>query len=89
MYIPFESLSAEAQQGLIEAFVLREGTDYGPVEYSFEEKCRMVRLQLASGKALIEFDSDGGAGGAGRHGDHTCGRRRRGGSRGQPRARFS
>ena len=56
MYIPFESLSAEAQQGLIEAFVLREGTDYGPVEYSFEEKCRMVRLQLASGKALIEFD---------------------------------
>ena len=58
MYIPFESLSAEAQQGLIAAFVLREGTDYGPVEYSFEEKCRMVRLQLASGKALIEFDSD-------------------------------
>ena len=58
MYIRFESLSAEAQQGLIEAFVLREGTDYGPVEYSFEEKCRMVRLQLASGKALIEFDSD-------------------------------
>ena len=58
MYIPFESLSAEAQQGLIEAFVLREGTDYGPVEYSFEEKCRMVRLQLASGKALIEFDWD-------------------------------
>ena len=58
MYIPFESLSAEAQQGLIEAFVLREGTDYGPVEYSFEVKCRMVRLQLASGKALIEFDSD-------------------------------
>ena len=58
MYIPFESLSAEAQQVLIEAFVLREGTDYGPVEYSFEEKCRMVRLQLASGKALIEFDSD-------------------------------
>ncbi len=58
MYIPFESLSVEAQQGLIEAFVLREGTDYGPVEYSFEEKCRMVRLQLASGKALIEFDSD-------------------------------
>ena len=58
MYIPFESLSAEARQGLIEAFVLREGTDYGPVEYSFEEKCRMVRLQLASGKALIEFDSD-------------------------------
>ena len=58
MYIPFESLSAEAQQGLIEAFVLREGTDYGQVEYSFEEKCAMVRSQLAAGKALIEFDSD-------------------------------
>ena len=58
MYIPFEALSAEAQQGLIEAFVLREGTDYGQVEYSFEEKCVMVRLQLATGKALIEFDSE-------------------------------
>ncbi len=58
MYIPFESLSAEAQQGLIEAFVLREGTDYGQVEYSFEEKCLMVRGQLAAGKALIEFDPD-------------------------------
>ena len=58
MYIPFEALSAEAQKGLIEAYVLREGTDYGQVEYSFEEKCVMVRSQLASGKALIEFDSD-------------------------------
>jgi len=58
MYIPFESLSAEAQRGLIEAFVLREGTDYGQVDYSFEEKCRMVRTQLATGKALIEFDSE-------------------------------
>jgi uncharacterized protein YheU (UPF0270 family) len=58
MYIPFEALSAEAQKGLIEAYVLREGTDYGQVEYSFEEKCVMVRSQLASGKALIEFDLD-------------------------------
>jgi uncharacterized protein YheU (UPF0270 family) len=58
MYIPFESLSADAQRGLIEAFVLREGTDYGQVDYSFEEKCRMVRTQLATGKALIEFDPE-------------------------------
>ena len=58
MYIPFEALSAEAKQGLIEAYVLREGTDYGQVEHSFEEKCVMVRSQLASGKALIEFDLD-------------------------------
>ena len=58
MNIPFESLSAEALQGLIEAFVLREGTDYGQVEYSFDEKCAAVRSQLAAGKAVIEFDSD-------------------------------
>ena len=56
MNIPFESLSAAAQQGLIEAFVLREGTDYGQIEYSFEEKCLAVRSQLAAGKAVIEFD---------------------------------
>ena len=58
MEIPYKELATETLRAIIEDFVSREGTDYGPVEYSFEEKCKMVRLQLASGKALIEFDSD-------------------------------
>jgi uncharacterized protein len=56
--VPFEALSLEALQGLIEAFVLREGTDYGPQEHRFEEKCASVRAQIEAGTAVIEFDPE-------------------------------
>ena len=58
MRVPFEALSPDALQGLIEAFVLREGTDYGPHEHCFEDKCGSVRAQLQAGTAVIEFDPD-------------------------------
>ena len=53
--IPAESLSAEALQGIIDAFILREGTDYGAVEFSLEQKRNSVRKQIASGEAHICF----------------------------------
>ncbi|XOV82297.1 MAG: YheU family protein [bacterium] len=53
--IPVESLSAVALQGIIDAFILREGTDYGAIEYSLEQKRDSVRKQLASGEAQICF----------------------------------
>jgi len=56
--VPFQALSWDALQGLIEAFVLREGTDYGPQEHRFEDKCASVRAQLEAGTAVIEFDPD-------------------------------
>jgi len=59
MEIPYDQLSAEALQGIIEAFVLREGTDYGVNEYSLEEKTHMVRLQLERGEAKIVYDPQG------------------------------
>ena len=34
--IPFQDLSADALRGVIESFVLREGTDYGAHEYSLD-----------------------------------------------------
>lgn len=49
-------LSAEALRGVIESFVLREGTDYGAREYSLEEKVAHVRAQLERGQARILFD---------------------------------
>jgi uncharacterized protein YheU (UPF0270 family) len=52
-----EQLSAEALQGLIEAFVAREGTDYGEVEWSLSQKTEQVRAQLVSGEAVILFDT--------------------------------
>jgi len=54
--IPPESLSPAALRGVIEAFVLREGTDYGHHEHSLEEKCRAVERQLGEGRARICYD---------------------------------
>ena len=38
LVIPAEQLSADALQGLIEEFITREGTDYGEVEWSLDQK---------------------------------------------------
>ena len=56
MKIPLETLSEEALAGIIEAFVLREGTDYGPREHDLRTKCLAVRRQLESGEAEIDYD---------------------------------
>ena len=54
--IPYDQLSPEALQGVIEEFVTRDGTDYGEVEISLETKISQVLAQLKSGKAVIVFD---------------------------------
>jgi uncharacterized protein YheU (UPF0270 family) len=54
--IPYKELSADALKGVIEAFVLREGTDYGEREFSLEEKAAHVLRQLERGEAQIIFD---------------------------------
>ncbi|HLW25473.1 MAG TPA: YheU family protein [Steroidobacteraceae bacterium] len=54
--IPYGELSEEALQGVIESFVLREGTDYGEREVPLEQKMSQVLLQLERGEARIIFD---------------------------------
>ena len=54
--VPPESLSAQALRGIVEAFVLREGTDYGHRDFTLQEKCEGVVRQLAIGEAEIWFD---------------------------------
>ena len=54
--IPHTELSPEALRGVIESFVLREGTDYGWREYSLDEKVAHVARQLERGEARIMFD---------------------------------
>jgi uncharacterized protein len=54
--IPLGELSAQALRGVIESFVLREGTDYGERAYSLEQKVAQVRAQLERGQARILFD---------------------------------
>jgi hypothetical protein len=51
-----EMLSSQALDGIIENFVLREGTDYGLSEVSYESKARQVKDQLKSKKIRIVFD---------------------------------
>ena len=56
MKIPLDTLSDPALESIIEAFVLREGTDYGPMQYDLKAKCLAVRRQLEAGSAEISFD---------------------------------
>ena len=53
--IPYKELSQEALQGVIDAYILREGTDYGPVEYDLAETRQRVLRQLEAGQAQIVF----------------------------------
>jgi hypothetical protein len=54
--IPFEALSAEALDGVIDDYVNREGTDYGHRDFDLQQKRDAVRAQLASGRAVITYD---------------------------------
>ena len=56
--IPYDQLSPEALHGVIEEFVTRDGTDYGEIEVSLENKINQVLNQLKSGKAVIVFDPE-------------------------------
>jgi uncharacterized protein len=54
--IPYRSLSDCALRGLVESVVLREGTDYGERERSFEGKVDELLGCLRRGEARIVFD---------------------------------
>ena len=56
--VPYGDLSAELLHAVVESFVLREGTDYGEREYSFEDKVAHVMRQLKKGEAKILFDPE-------------------------------
>ena len=54
--IPYQQLSADALDGILEDFVTREGTDYGAQEAGMDNKIAQVRRQLARGDVLMTFD---------------------------------
>ena len=54
--VPLSELSEEALHGVVEAFVLREGTDYGHRDHSLAEKRERVLDQLRKGQAELHFD---------------------------------
>ncbi|MGR4991718.1 YheU family protein [Vibrio sp. WZ-1] len=55
MIIPWQDIAPETLENLIREFVLREGTDYGAVEVSLQDKIDQVRTQLEKGDATIVF----------------------------------
>lgn len=56
LIIPWDALSEDALEGLIEDFVTRDGTDYGEREVAMATRVAQVRAQLAAGVAVVVFD---------------------------------
>jgi uncharacterized protein YheU (UPF0270 family) len=57
MIIPYEQLSSDALQGLIEEFITREGTDYGEEEIPLNIKVDQVRQLLKRREVVVVFDA--------------------------------
>ncbi len=58
--VPFEAISEDALKGLIDSFILREGTDYGKNEVDHQVKHSQVHKQIAKGDVKIMFDPNTG-----------------------------
>jgi len=56
--VPYTELSAAALDGVIQSFVLREGTDYGERDVPFDTKVMQVRRQLERREAEIVYDQN-------------------------------
>jgi uncharacterized protein YheU (UPF0270 family) len=54
--VPYTELSDEVLRGVVESFVLREGTEYGEREFSLDQKVAHVLRQLQRREAQIVFD---------------------------------
>ena len=56
--IPYDQLDDETLRRVIEAYVLREGTEYGAHEVTLDHKVAQVLAQLHNGAATIAFHPD-------------------------------
>ncbi len=56
MMIPWQQLSPDALQGLIETYVEREGTDYGLQEVDASTKHRQILAQIKGGSVVIVYE---------------------------------
>ncbi|MGJ8687624.1 MAG: YheU family protein [Spongiibacteraceae bacterium] len=53
--IPWQKLSTEALEGMLEELVSRDGTDYGEQEVTVEEKTDQLLTALKEGRATVMF----------------------------------
>jgi len=55
MIIPLEQVNEDTLTAIIEDFILREGTDYGAIDATKEDKILQVKLQLKQGSAVLVY----------------------------------
>ena len=55
MIIEIDQLSSGALDGIIEAYILREGTDYGDHEWTMDDKKQQIKAQLTSKKIVLVY----------------------------------
>ncbi|MBT7717776.1 MAG: YheU family protein [Halieaceae bacterium] len=56
--VPLNRLSGDVLQALLEEFASRDGTDYGAVELTLEQKAGNLRRQLEREEVAILFDTE-------------------------------
>lgn len=56
--VPPEALTPEILDAVVENFILREGTDYGSTEFTYETKANQIRKQLQRDEIKIVFDPE-------------------------------
>ena len=56
--VPLNRLSEDVLQALLEEFASRDGTDYGAVELTLEQKAGNLRRQLEREEVAILFDTE-------------------------------
>ena len=55
MIIPYQQLDPETLNSVIEAFVLKEGTDYGEDEKSLAQKVADVKKALENAQVVLVY----------------------------------
>ncbi|OOF60255.1 YheU family protein [Rodentibacter myodis] len=53
MIIPWQEITPETLDNIVESVVLREGTDYGAEEMSFANKKQQLLAKIRNGSAVI------------------------------------
>lgn len=56
--VPYARLAADVLRRLAEEFVTRDGTDYGTLEKTLDEKVAGVRRELERGEAVIVYETE-------------------------------
>ena len=56
--VPLEQIPSELVDKLLDSFINREGTDYGTIELSIEEKRSNLKDLLRRKEAFIAFDGE-------------------------------